>query len=267
VADGHLWRFDVAKNFSDETAGDEVIVEVTGIEGVPEEAQIYLVDRKLDQLLDLREESRYRFFQGRREFVTRDEDARFLLLVGSEDFVAGHGEDLPKLPTQTVLHQNYPNPFNPSTIIRYELAQPGHVEIRIYDVTGALVKILESRERQPGRYEVGWSAENERGERVASGVYFYRLRTSDVMQTRKMLLLKYPEEATGHERGFQSSRFVYAGNGVTGLNGQVDTCHESLSVDVRGRYRVCLRGIRTTGDRRIGHAPGLRVRVHRILRG
>jgi hypothetical protein len=37
---------------------------------------------------------------------------------------------------------------------------------------------------------VGWSAENERGERVASGVYFYRLRTSDVMQTRKMLLLK-----------------------------------------------------------------------------
>jgi hypothetical protein len=188
--DGHLWRFDVAKDFSEETAGDEVVVEITGIDDVPEEMQIYLIDRTLDRLVDLREEARYRFFEGLRAFVKRDDGARFVLLVGDDDFVAGHSEDLPSLPTKTVLHQNYPNPFNPSTIIRYEIAQRGRVEIRIYDVTGALVKVLEDRDREPGRYEVGWNAKNERGDPVASGVYLYKMKTNQFVQTKKMILLK-----------------------------------------------------------------------------
>jgi hypothetical protein len=118
------------------------------------------------------------------------EDARFELLVGSGSFVDSYGEGLPALPTETVLRQNYPNPFNPSTIIRYELATAGRVQLKVYDVSGALVKVLEDRHREPGRYEAGWDGTNERGEGVGSGVYFYVLEAPDARIAKKMLCVK-----------------------------------------------------------------------------
>jgi hypothetical protein len=53
-----------------------------------------------------------------------------------------------------------------------------------------LVIVLEDRVRAPGRYEVGWQGENAQGERLASGVYFYRLEAPGFTQTKKMVLLK-----------------------------------------------------------------------------
>ena len=180
----------MAKNFSREAAGDEVILEFSGVEGIPMDCEVILIDRKLDQRIDLRKEPRYAFFQGKRDHVTRDEDARFALLVGSEEFIHEHEEEVPKPPVKTVLHQNHPNPFNPSTIIQYDLAELGHVTLRIYDLRGALVRTLEDRDRLPGRYEVGWNGENDRGERVAAGVYFYRLTAPGYSQTRKLVLVR-----------------------------------------------------------------------------
>jgi hypothetical protein len=182
---GHVWRFDVAKNFEGDAA--DVALDVTGIETVPADAGVYLIDHALETAIDLREETQYTFFQGKREFIKDDETARFTLLVGSDQFV---GDELPALPTRTVLHPNYPNPFNPTTVIRYELASAGDVTVRIYDVTGALVRTLEERHRERGRYEVGWNGTNDQGHGVASGVYFYRLRAPSFAQTRKMILLK-----------------------------------------------------------------------------
>jgi hypothetical protein len=94
------------------------------------------------------------------------------------------------VPKEYRLEQNYPNPFNPTTIIRYEIAKAGRLSLRIYNVSGALVKVLEERDREPGRYEIGWDGNNEHGEKVSSGVYFYRLTAPGFSQTRKMLLLK-----------------------------------------------------------------------------
>jgi hypothetical protein len=187
---GHTWAFEVAKNFSRETAGDEIVLEFSGVEGIPTDREVLLIDRTLEHRVDLRKEARYAFFQGKRDPVTRDEDARFTLLVGNESFIEKHEEGVPKIPTQTALHQNRPNPFNPSTIIQYDLAEPGHVTVKIYDVKGALVRTLEDRDREPGRYEIGWNAQDDRGSRVSSGVYFYRLETHGFTQTRKLVILK-----------------------------------------------------------------------------
>ncbi len=187
---GHMWYFDVAKNFSEERAGDEVSLAFLGIEDLPTGAAVYLVDQHLANFIDIRKESSYHFFLGKRDLISTEEDTRFVLLVGSEDFIDEQREQLPQFPTVTALYQNYPNPFNPSTIIRYDIATSSTVELRIYDARGALVKTLYQGHRKPGRYEVGWNGENERGIKVASGIYFYRLQTENFMQTRKLVLLR-----------------------------------------------------------------------------
>jgi hypothetical protein len=187
---GQMWPFDVAKNFSAGSAGDEVVLTFAGVEQVPDECMIILVDRTLERRIDLREQDQYVFFHGVRNILSKAEDARFVLMVGSEDFLVSHEHEIPKLPARTVLHQNRPNPFNPSTVIRYDLAEPGRVALRIYDVNGAFVKTIESCHHEPGRYELGWNGDDERGTKVATGVYFYKLTTKDFTQTKKMLLLK-----------------------------------------------------------------------------
>jgi hypothetical protein len=92
--------------------------------------------------------------------------------------------------TAALLRQNIPNPFNPSTVIRYSIRTPGAVSLRVYDVRGALVRVLDDRHREAGDYEATWTGETERGTRAASGVYFYRLTAPGVSQTRKMVLAK-----------------------------------------------------------------------------
>ncbi|MEJ2721793.1 MAG: T9SS type A sorting domain-containing protein, partial [bacterium] len=92
------------------------------------------------------------------------------------------------------LFQNVPNPFNPNTTIRFRLADRTPARLEIFDVRGARVRVLLDDVRPPGSNEVFWDGKNAGGERVASGVYFYRLRAGDFQQTRKMVL---PLDYTG----------------------------------------------------------------------
>ncbi len=84
--------------------------------------------------------------------------------------------------------QNHPNPFNPTTTIRYNLAGNTHVRIEVRNVLGQLVRVLEDSYQSVGVYETTWDGRNSAGQEVASGVYFYSLRSNDVVQTRKMVL-------------------------------------------------------------------------------
>lgn len=95
-----------------------------------------------------------------------------------------------RLPDAVVLSQNYPNPFNPSTVIRYEIPDRRHVELSIFNAFGQRVAILVSEEMNPGRYEIVWDGTIRVGQPAASGVYFYRLRAGDVIQARKLILLR-----------------------------------------------------------------------------
>ena len=98
-------------------------------------------------------------------------------------------------PKQSQLLQNYPNPFNPETWIPYQLSEDSPVSISIYDTTGQLVRTLSLGFQAAGFYNsperaAYWDGRNALGERVASGVYFYRLTTSEFQQTKRMLILK-----------------------------------------------------------------------------
>ena len=83
------------------------------------------------------------------------------------------------------MHNNYPNPFNPSTTISYDLPVANDVRIVIYNLMGQEVRRWEIQGQTAGFHKVIWNASD-----VASGIYFYRLRTGDFVQTKKMVLLK-----------------------------------------------------------------------------
>ncbi len=99
------------------------------------------------------------------------------------------------MPERTRLLSNFPNPFNPETWIPYQLAQPSEVAIRIWDVQGRLVRTLELGYRPAGYYlnrerAAYWDGRNEAGEWVASGMYFYQLRTDDFTAVKRMVIRK-----------------------------------------------------------------------------
>ena len=94
--------------------------------------------------------------------------------------------------------QNYPNPFNPECWIPFELSERARVVIKIYSITGQLIRTLELGEKDAGCYlekdgnhaAAHWDGHNEDGEEVSIGVYFYRLEAGGQVSTRKMVVLK-----------------------------------------------------------------------------
>lgn len=103
------------------------------------------------------------------------------------------------IPTRHRLHRNVPNPFNPTTVIRYELAAPSRVTLRVMDVRGREVTSLVDAMQARGEHFARWDGTNRSGEAVASGVYFYQLEVRELAgaagsapfrSTNKMLLVK-----------------------------------------------------------------------------
>ena len=95
------------------------------------------------------------------------------------------------IPNQFTLYQNYPNPFNPTTHISYDLTKSfNNVNLRIYNILGQEVVELVDEAQDAGSYEVVWDAVDAGGNKVSSGIYFYRLVTDNQTLARKMVLLK-----------------------------------------------------------------------------
>ena len=95
------------------------------------------------------------------------------------------------IPDQFALHQNYPNPFNPSTQISFDIPQGGeNVMLNIYNILGQNVSTLVNGVMTPGRYTMEWNATDEIGNPVASGIYFYELRSPSFTARKKMLLIR-----------------------------------------------------------------------------
>jgi DNA-binding transcriptional regulator YhcF (GntR family) len=85
---------------------------------------------------------------------------------------------------------SYPNPFNPETQIAYTLGVSGQVKIKIYNITGQLIRTFDQGYQPAGSYNVLWDGRNENGDMVASGVYLYRIEAGSYSTTNRMVLLK-----------------------------------------------------------------------------
>ena len=106
-----------------------------------------------------------------------------------DDNLASVREVQAPVPQAFSLKQNYPNPFNSTTIIRFALPSTERVKLAVYDVLGREVVRLIDGVKMTGTYEVRWNSTNKTGEKVASGVYFYRMTTPKGSITKKMTLL------------------------------------------------------------------------------
>lgn len=90
-----------------------------------------------------------------------------------------------EIPINYYLSQNYPNPFNPVTNIQFSIPQSTLVKLAIFDIIGREVEILVNEQLQTGVYKSIWN-----GERFSSGIYFYKLITSQATITKSMVLIK-----------------------------------------------------------------------------
>ncbi|MBN2010054.1 T9SS type A sorting domain-containing protein [candidate division KSB1 bacterium] len=94
-------------------------------------------------------------------------------------------------PIEFSLSQNYPNPFNPNTTIKFAIPEAGKVKLIVYNMMGQQVRELITDKLSAGFYHVNWDGMNDRGSRVSTGMYLYRIQVDNkFVQTKKMMLLK-----------------------------------------------------------------------------
>ena len=94
------------------------------------------------------------------------------------------------MPQEFSLHANFPNPFNPSTVITYDLASDGYVDLSVYNVVGKKVKTIVNKNETAGRKVTAWYGTDDSGNSLSAGMYFYRLTAGGKVFTKKMVLMK-----------------------------------------------------------------------------
>ena len=94
------------------------------------------------------------------------------------------------LPSSINLYQNFPNPFNPETEIRYNLPKGAYVELTVHNILGQRLRTLVKEYQNVGRKSVHWDGKDDSGVKVASGIYFYLLKTGEFKESKKMVLLR-----------------------------------------------------------------------------
>jgi hypothetical protein len=106
------------------------------------------------------------------------------------DYSSVANNDLVVATPIATLNDNYPNPFNPETTISFSLAKAGKAKLEIFNIKGQKVNTLVDDVMDAGTHKIIWNGKNKENKSVGSGVYFYKLTTSHLSKTKKMILLK-----------------------------------------------------------------------------
>ncbi len=112
--------------------------------------------------------------------------------LGVEPVAVEGGDTTPQptLPDAFHVYDAYPNPFNPLTTLAFDLPVASRVEVRVYDVSGRLVRTLLARDLPADHYQVRWDGTDDTGRRQPSGGYLFQVRTPQRVQTRTMMMVK-----------------------------------------------------------------------------
>lgn len=140
-----------------------------------ENVYFLLVDLTNNRTIDMKQTQQYQFYHN-------GNITQFAIKVGR---LTSLNDNLPAL--RYSLDQNFPNPFNPSTRIRYSIVHKNNVKLSVHNLLGELVAILVNKIQEPGTYEVEFNA-NQYG--LVSGIYFYKIKSGDFTDTKKLILLK-----------------------------------------------------------------------------
>lgn len=179
--DGEIWEFEVKTNIH-----DKVDLSFEGLESVPVEFEVWLLDEAVKITRDLRQ-TNYYSIAGRGELHPK----QLKLVIGKQDFVQEKLLEFQVIPEDYALSQNFPNPFNPATTIRYGLPGAENVTLKVYNLLGEeIVTLVDDEQKEAGYHVAIWDGRNKNGSIVASGVYFYHLYSDNFSMKKKMLLVK-----------------------------------------------------------------------------
>jgi len=185
ASQGRRWVFDVARN-GDGDSPPEVRLDFSGMDRVPGELEMLLIDRELGREIDLRQQATYRFVAhsatAGAQNAPSPTQARFELLAGTPAFVGTTPTVLKTGPHVTRLLPNYPNPVAAWSVIRFEMARMGRAKLEVFDLAGRRVETLLDEDRPAGVNEFAWRAAD-----LAPGVYALRLGTPDRIDVRKLV--------------------------------------------------------------------------------
>jgi|GEM_PF-2122728 hypothetical protein len=178
LGDGQTW------DFATECNGQTKITVALPAE-FPAGAECYLADLTRQVSVTIKGTQTYNFTPEPGETIRN-----FKLIAGKPDYAKGVLGSSFALPTATLLMQNRPNPFRGSTEISYQLSSDSPVSLKIYNISGQLVKTLVNRPQMAGRYATTWNGRDEQGRCAANGVYFYRLTAGATTANRQLVIVK-----------------------------------------------------------------------------
>jgi hypothetical protein len=175
-----------AENWSLEVFNPEiqknVLLTVDGVQAIPAELEVYLLDKELIKYQNIRTNPCY-------EFKCVKNISRFELFVGEKESVLSAIDKF--VPVKFALGQNFPNPFNPSTIIPVSIPAAAQVKVVIYNTLGQEIITLFNGNLEVGRYYLVWDGTGNNHRKMPSGIYLYRLTTEKGLNlTGKMVLIK-----------------------------------------------------------------------------
>jgi len=111
-------------------------------------------------------------------------------LIGAMDVGCTQTDVQDGTPAANRLHQSYPNPFNPTTKIAFDVETAGQVSLKVFDVSGRLVRTLVDKTLPAGHQEIIWDGKDESGRKLASGAYFCRMTAGAFAESKKIVLLR-----------------------------------------------------------------------------
>ena len=136
-----------------------------------------------DEITLLLPETKEKYFKGKIQYQFWGDH--------SQDFIFGSEIISEKLlPQKFMLHKIYPNPFNPKTNIKFDLPEKGFVSIKVHDLLGRTIKLIDQSSMDPGSYSYSWDGKDNLFRAVSSGIYFVQFQAADESRIQKILLLK-----------------------------------------------------------------------------